>query len=201
MRRWLTGAHLALFVVLLCTPALPEEGEERCSDVRSEWQTVFETLNEKTENLATIKQEPIRPVIERRVEEKKAGWTMARIVHSVLQERRNKIASAMDKVRQLSEREENAFSTLRRCMGRRQFKEASRSDPDLAKREKLARRLSDLLAEEAYLQYKDQRGDTQPGRSTSYRQYTTPYGPSPYGYGPRGYFPGGGPPPGYSRYR
>lgn len=199
MRHWLSVGAVALVMILAGVPGWAENQEGDCSENWSRWRQAFAMLKENAAGVHSTKQESITPEIERALQEKGGRLPMARIVQSVLEDQRQKIGSATEKLREASNIEEAAFSALRDCLGRREFRKASKSDPDLIERKKVEGSLRNLLLDEAYAQYSTDRGRATTSRSDS-RSYGGPYGPSPFGYNPGGYYRGGRP-PGYPQYR
>ncbi len=186
MRLRLAAATVAFWVVLAQVPVWGETSADGCAENWTLWREAFSTLKQHAAELRSIRAEAISSEIERAVEDKKGTLSMARVVQAVLSQWRKKIRAAAEKLNQASDHESAALSDLRKCMGRRDFDKAGRSDPDLIERKKLVGSLPKLLLEEAYSQYNRHSSQTTTTTTSdaSRAKSSGSRGPSRYGYAP-----------------
>ncbi|GEM_PF-2458686 len=196
---------------LVCSgPLTADDREGPCKEERTVWLNALELLSQALQEHSVLKEEDTAPRIERELGQKGGRVSMARIVQEVLQERAKGLDDVRKRIEALAAEEKNAFERCRRCAstGRAGRNVLSRSDPEVASREKLMAQMKDQTLDEAYLQYKGSRlplpytsaegpgyasqawyGERE-GTSRSRGPYPGP-GYDPYGYGnPRQPYPG-----------
>ncbi|MFH0824525.1 MAG: hypothetical protein V2B18_17360 [Pseudomonadota bacterium] len=147
-----------------------------CPEASSEWDRAYGSLEQAVEELRRAKQRPITEEINRRISEASGKVPIAKLVESVLQERRQGMMNAEDKVRRLMEREKEVFTGWRRCEGPTgpRARQSDRIRRAAEARERLTAQLPDLMLDEAFVQYKNY-SDPVPSDAQPY-QTSTGYG-------------------------
>jgi hypothetical protein len=147
-----------------------------CLEASNEWDQVHRSLQQAVEELRRAKQSAITEEINRKINEAAGNTPIAKLVESVLQDRRQGIAAAEDRVRRLVDREKDVFAGWRRCEGPTgaRARQSDRIRPAAEARERLAAQLPDLLLDEAFVQYKNY-SDPVPSDAQPY-QTSTGYG-------------------------
>jgi hypothetical protein len=147
-----------------------------CRGPHADWVMAQQAVRESMEAYRKVKDESVAPKIEQDLAAQTRGST-ARTVQEVLRDRKQAMDEAARKVKSLLEDEKLAFSRWLRCAneGRGRPAGPSRSNPEVRAREGLLAELNDLLTDEAYDQYKGQKGPA----AAAYSGYDPRFGPEP----------------------
>jgi hypothetical protein len=127
------------------------------------------------EEFRTLKEESVTPRIEAELQNRQRNRTIAEAVQSGLRDRRNRMSQAEKTLEGLARTEKTLYQQFKACVSRDRRRPQGGARTELAgpERERVVGRLSALLADEAFLQYKGQREYGPVDRS-----YETPQGPS-----------------------
>jgi hypothetical protein len=175
------GAKQVFFALILILLMWGVAGDSRAQDATCEeenvkWVAMFKSLNEALDSYRVVKEESVAPIIEQKRAELGKDASVARIVQASLAERNQRLAEAEAKCLSLADSERSAFEEWRSCAsgGRSRRAPSARGIVVAASkdRETLLSKLRDLLLDEAYAQYKNQRDPT----PSAYGQYE-PWGP------------------------
>jgi hypothetical protein len=174
-------------------PGIADEVELTCKEARNEWVKAYELLVTCAEELRLAKEESIGPKVQERMEDKSPKVPTARVVRSVLDERRQQIAEAVKKTDKARTQEAYSFEKWRNCArrGRARSRDGFRSNPDVLERKEFRQRLKKLMVDEAYAQYKDYRPRTPSDYYYGASRYPEPRGQgygSQWGRGYQGYY-------------
>ena len=186
-RAW--GIEICLVLLLVCAavPARCYDFPEECGGPATQWLEAYHRLRDAVEELRKAKKDPVGPKIEEKLAKKSFKVSTAVIVRRVLDARKARIAQARDEITKLLGAEQERFNGLRKCGPvRRRFRALSKTVPELAERKRLKSRLSELLLDEAYVQYKNFRAPSSSSSYSSRSRRTLQWGP--YGYGPPGFY-------------
>jgi hypothetical protein len=157
---WRLAQTIVLLGVLVwTTPSLSADVEGPCGTKRADWRQAYELLKAGAEGYRKIKSESITPLIEKEIAEKGTSKSTAAMVRSVLDNRTFRMTESREKLDKLLVEEKRRFDQLRRCVShsRRRSRRRSRNDSEERARARVVSRLSDLLLDEAYEQYKNDR--------------------------------------------
>jgi hypothetical protein len=186
-RGW--GIKICLAVLLSCAaaPARSYDFPAECGGPATRWLEAYHRLHDAVEELRKAKKDPVGPKIEERLAKKSPRVSTAVIVRMVLDARKARIAQSREMITKLRGEEQERFKRLRRCGTiRRRFRALSKTVPELAERKRLKSRLSELLLDEAYVQYKNFRAPSSSSSYSSRPRRSLQWGP--YGYGPPGFY-------------
>ena len=168
---------LALGLALSAAPVCASASDEACGVQHERWLNLSTGLQDALDHYRQIKQESVGPEITESLSGASQSLSMARIVQSVLIERKEKLAEAGAKCRELADNEKFAFDDLRRCLSAPAQK---RNNPLFAAvatisrdRERLLKEMRELLLDEAYVQYRGERDSSGTGYS-DYRSDQVP---------------------------
>lgn len=181
-----------------------EEWEGPCQEAYAAWAGSMAELRQEMDALRKKKEEPLNNEILDAVSRPHRKQSTARIVESFLEKQKRQIAEDMDRCRERADRERFAFDDFKRCMASGARRRGSNEAQTLAAfsrdRDKVIAELRDLMTEEAYVQYKRERGSapatSQPEswpRQRAYSEWQSPgdqrtnYG-APNQFSPRGYY-------------
>jgi hypothetical protein len=164
-------------VLLLWGGAGDSRGQDAtCEEENAKWVAMYTALNEALDSYRVVKEESVAPIIEQKRDEFGKGAALARIVQASLAERSNRLADAEAKCLSLADSERSAFEEWRSCASGGRARRAPSAKGVVATasrdRETLLAKMRDLLLDEAYAQYKNQRDPAPSG----YSQYG-PWGP------------------------
>lgn len=168
------------------SPALStDEGNPSCRSMQENWSKAFMLLKERTEALREAKAQAIGQRIEERISQREPGASIAVIVRSVLDRRRKEVAETSLGCSEVAEMERMAYEEWRRCSlaqrRQRNSPEGERPELFLQQRNSLLNVLSDLMIDDAFLQYKTSRPVH--ARGNSGRTGERSYGADRQGYG------------------
>ncbi|MCA1960204.1 MAG: hypothetical protein LDL33_05370 [Desulfomonile sp.] len=153
------AALVFCLLVALGAPRASAQSEGVCEAYHSEWVRVWKEIDEQMEEYARVKDESVAPRIEQLRAEHGARGSMARIVQAALQERSRRMTELRRKIQAHLDQERQAFDRWRVCASdsSRRAGGPARGNPEIQDRERRLARLSDLLLEEAHVQYKNNR--------------------------------------------
>jgi hypothetical protein len=148
-----------LALLLWTTPLLSAEVGGPCGRERADWRQAHQRLKTVVEDYRQIKRGSIAPMIEKEIIEKERSESTAAMVRTVLEDRKLRMAEARKKLDALLVEEKHHFDQLRRCVSRsrRSSNRVPGSRSDEQARESVMAGLPDLLMDEAYQQYKNER--------------------------------------------
>jgi hypothetical protein len=170
-----------LFGILLwATPSLSADVKGTCTRERAAWEEAYGLMKAAAEDYRQIKEGSITPLIEKEIAAKGQSQSSAAVVRSVLQTRAQRMSEVREKLDPLMVEEKRSFDRLKKCVSRsrRTSRRGSSRDAEERERKRVVAGLSDLLLDEAYDQYKNERprsasrsNDYQSGPSSWQRYY------------------------------
>ena len=150
-----------LLLLVHCPGLFADDDAASCQSAQENWSKAFNLLKERTEALRDAKEEGVTQAIEEKMAGEKQSGSIARMVRSVLDQRRKNLDEARLGCGEVAEMERIAFEQWRKCsVGRRGPRGTSGSEkPEavLQERNKLLTLLSELMLDEAYAQYRTSR--------------------------------------------
>ncbi len=157
---------LALTLLLTGTPLLSETVSGWCDGEQTKWSNAYESLRAGMESYRKVKYESIAPQITQEIATRGSRKPISRIVRAALKDRRERMAEAGERCRDLADQEQSCFKDLQRCatIGSRRRGNSSTANFKSISRERnrLIAELKDLLLDEAYIQYKNHRAPATP---------------------------------------
>ncbi|HMK35607.1 MAG TPA: hypothetical protein VK463_11100 [Desulfomonilaceae bacterium] len=157
MSRPFAVLSLILTIVFQVSHASTASDSSPCPEEYAQWRSAYEQLAHAVDSLRETKQETIEPRINSLLADDKR-LSVAQNVQVVLKERNRRIEEAGSKGIEAANREKWAFEQLRKCGLSDSPKRSHSPKADLngvvRERNRLLTELQELMAEEAYVQYK-----------------------------------------------
>lgn len=168
---------LVLGLALYAAPTCASTSDEVCGARHERWVNLSTSLKDALDHYMQIKEESVGPEIIESLSGGNQSLSMARIVQSILGERRERLAAAEAKCRELGDNEKFAFDDLKRCVSAPAQKRNNTISAAVAAisrdRERLLKEMRELLLDEAYVQYRGEREPSGMGYS-DYRSDQVP---------------------------